>query len=300
VSNTAPLVPLVPPGWLARMPSAPILSSEGLGWRHLCAYRVKYPASFALDLPATGGHFLSCHLHNPCELRARWNGFLRRCRSLPGEAIIMAAQQENRWEGSGAIDELQIFLDAGMLAAAGAELSDRPVELSQGIGIRDPLIPVIGARLVEELSHPGEGSRLLGDALAHALIAQLLLRHSNLRTERAIERIDMPLHRVRAAVEYIETHLGEDLTIAMIGSAVQMSAFRFARGFKRATGCTPHRFLTERRIERAKELLRAGELRLMEIAARTGFATQSHFAAAFRRHCRCSPTQYRRWVRERG
>lgn len=292
-ANVATTNPLVPPEWMRLMPTPPLLSSEPLRWHGICAYRFKHPARFQIQLPAAGGHFLSAHLNNPCQLLARWNGTLRRSRSLPGDTIIMCANQENSWEGTGEIDELQIFVDPELLIEAAAELSDKTFGLVEGIGIRDPVVSIIAARLVEELSNPGSSSRLVGDAMAHALTAQLLSRHSNFRSVTVMQRIDMPAHKVRAAIDYIETHLCHDLSIDSIASAVNMSSFRFARGFKKATGRSPHQFLLERRIEFAKDLLRSTGRKLADIAHTVGFANQSHFTAVFRQRCRMTPKAYR-------
>jgi AraC family transcriptional regulator len=275
------------------MPTPPLLSSGLLCWRHICAYRFKHPALFQIQLPAAGGHFLSVHLNNPCQLWARWNGTPRRIRSLPGDLIIMCANQENSWEGSGEIDELQIFIDPRLLVEAAAEFSDKTFGLVEGIGIRDPVVSVIAARIVEELSNPGSSSKLVGDAMAHALTAQLLSRHSNFRPVAAMRRIDMPAHKVRAAIEYIEAHLNHDLSIDLMAAAVNMSAFRFARGFKKETGRSPHRYLLERRVELAKDLLRSTDQKLVDIAQSVGFANQSHFAAVFRQRCQMTPMAYR-------
>ena len=284
---------LVPSEWMQRMPAPPILSSDRLGWRNMCAYRFKHPARFQIQLPAAGGHFLSAHLHNPCQLLARWNGTMRRTRSVPGEIIIMCANQENSWEGKGEIDELQIFIDPELLREAAAEIGDKAVGLVEGIGIRDPMMSVIAARLSEELSNPSCSGRLVGDAMAHALTVQLLSRHSNFRSATAIQRIDMPAYKVRAAIDYIETYLSGDLSIDSIAKAVNMSSFRFARGFKTATGQSPHQFLLERRIELAKDLLRTTDQRLVDIARAVGFATQSHFSSVFRQRCQLTPKSYR-------
>jgi AraC family transcriptional regulator len=282
------------------MPTTPLLSSELLCWRHICVYRFKHPARFQIQLPAASGHFLSAHLNNPCQLLARWNGTLRRIRSLPGDSIIMCANQENSWEGSGEIDELQIFIDPQLLLEAAAELSDKTFGLVEGIGIRDPMVSVIAARIVEELSNPSSSSKLVGDAMAHALTAQLLSRHSNFRPVTAMRRIDMPAHKVRAAIEYIEAHLNHDLSIDLIAAAVNMSAFRFARGFKKETGRSPHQFLLERRVEFAKDLLRSTDQKLVDIAQSVGFANQSHFAAVFRQRCQMTPMAYRVLTRSSG
>ena len=289
--------PFVPREWVALMPFGPALSSDALGWRRIGVYRVRYPARFCVDLPAIRGPFLSAHLRHPCRLSTRWNGKLRSARSLPGETIIMSAGQENSWVGDGELDELHIFLDPQLVREAAAEVSDRGIDLLEGIGIRDPVITSVAARLVEELSNPGMCCPMIGESMAQALTAQLLSRHSTLRTVARIERIDMPAYKVRAAIEYMETHLGDDLSIESIASALGMSSFRFARGFTKGTGQSPHQFLVARRIEVARDLLRSTDRKLADIARSVGFSTQSHFTVVFGKRCQMTPLAYRRLMR---
>jgi AraC family transcriptional regulator len=289
--------PLVPSEWLHRMPSQPLLSSETLGWKRISALRVCFPDEFQLDLPPVRGPYISAHLRNPCELSARWNGRERRCRSIPGETIIMNPHQENTWAGAGAIDELQMFLDPVLIQEAAAEVTDREVHLLEGIGIRDPMISALAARMVDELANPGPCSGMLGTSIAMSLAMQLLSRHSTLRPAAKIARIDMPPHKVRAAVEFIETHLAEELSVESIAEAIGMSPFRFARGFAKGTGLSPHQFLLNRRIEHSKDLLQSSNREIVDIARATGFASQSHFTSVFRRRCQVTPLAYRRGVR---
>ena len=63
--------------------------------------------------------------------------------------------------------------------------------------------------------------------------------------------------------------------------------------FRKSTGETPHRFVLRNRIERAQEMLRAPEARVLDVAVACGFKTQQHFARVFRRICGASPTEYR-------
>jgi AraC family transcriptional regulator len=74
----------------------------------------------------------------------------------------------------------------------------------------------------------------------------------------------------------------------------RLSAFHFARQFKRATGLPPHQYVIMRRVERAKELLHAGtDLSLAEVAACAGFSDQSQFTHHFKRLVGITPGQFR-------
>ena len=72
-----------------------------------------------------------------------------------------------------------------------------------------------------------------------------------------------------------------------------MSQYRFARAFKQSTGIPPHQYLLSQRIERAKKLLTLTQLQIADISYQLGFASQSHFAATFRRFTKVTPKVYR-------
>jgi AraC family transcriptional regulator len=63
--------------------------------------------------------------------------------------------------------------------------------------------------------------------------------------------------------------------------------------FRKSTDESPHQFVLRHRVERAKEMLRAVDARVLDVAVACGFKTQQHFARVFRRVCGASPTEYR-------
>jgi AraC family transcriptional regulator len=129
--------------------------------------------------------------------------------------------------------------------------------------------------------------------MTHALVLQLLRRHSTLAAREAIDRLDIPAHRLRAALDYIESQLCGDLSLEAIAEAANLSTFRFARGFRRALGQPPNQYVIGRRIESAKQLLRITSDSIGEVARRAGFASQSHFTAVFSRRCGMLPQRFR-------
>jgi AraC family transcriptional regulator len=291
---------LGPEDWMKLMPRSPGMSSAALGWSGIQAYRLANPPSWQLQLPPINRHFIVAHLCNPCELSTRWNGVERRSRSVPGNIMIMSAHQGSYWAWKGEIEELHIFLDPQILSAAAAELGDQPVRLLDGIGILDRPLMEIALRINAELAQPGICGRLFGESMTQALALQLLRCHSTLGQRDALERLDIPAHRMRAALEYIEACLCEDLSLEAIAAAAHLSTFRFARGFRKALGQPPHQYIIARRLERAKDLLRTTDEAIGEVARRVGFASQSHFTAVFSKRCGLPPKRYRRSCRNRS
>lgn len=105
--------------------------------------------------------------------------------------------------------------------------------------------------------------------------------------------------QLRRVADHIDANLEGQLRLRELSAVVHMSPFHFARMFKRTAGVPPHRFVVRRRVDRAIELLAAGEHPIGEIARRVGFATPSHFTTVFRRITGITPTEYRRGRGER-
>jgi len=98
------------------------------------------------------------------------------------------------------------------------------------------------------------------------------------------------MRRVR---EYVEVHLGESIDLSMLAGVAGLSVHHFARQFKQSAGVTPHVYLTQKRVERAQEMLVQTDLPLAEIAFAVGFFDQGHLARHFRHMRGTTPREFR-------
>ena len=89
-------------------------------------------------------------------------------------------------------------------------------------------------------------------------------------------------------------NLADDLRLADVAAACELSAAHFSRSFHKTFGAPPYRWLQTRRIERAKTLLGDTKRPLAEIALECGFTEQSHFTKVFTRLVGVSPGAWRR------
>ena len=103
---------------------------------------------------------------------------------------------------------------------------------------------------------------------------------------------------VREAYEYIGENFTRPLTLGEISEALHVSPSYLHALFKRSVGMTPARLVTLRRIDRAKNLISAGEKSMLEIALEVGFCSQSHFNKVFLRECGITPAAYRKSLAE--
>jgi DNA-binding GntR family transcriptional regulator/AraC-like DNA-binding protein len=100
--------------------------------------------------------------------------------------------------------------------------------------------------------------------------------------------------RLRRVSELVRTKLEDELTVDEMAESAGLSPAHFSQMFRQSTGQSPHQFVVRERIERAKEMLRAADGRVLDVAVACGFKTQQHFARVFRRMCGSSPMEYRR------
>jgi AraC family transcriptional regulator len=95
-----------------------------------------------------------------------------------------------------------------------------------------------------------------------------------------------------AVLEAIESRLGDALGLDELAQRAGVGRTRFVEAFAQRFGCSPHRYIVRRRIERAKQLLRAGNRSMTAIAYELGFSSPSHFSATFKASTRVSPVAY--------
>ncbi len=100
-------------------------------------------------------------------------------------------------------------------------------------------------------------------------------------------------HNLRAVMDYIDQSLAEPVRLSDLGEITGLSPKHFARAFAQSTGHPPHRWLIDRRIAAARELLKESDQPLSQVAIDCGFADQSHFTSCFRKIVGVSPGRYR-------
>lgn len=101
------------------------------------------------------------------------------------------------------------------------------------------------------------------------------------------------LPALRRARDLIDRDYASPLDLDAMAGAAGYSRFHFARAFAATYGETPRAYLTRRRIERAKTLLRSANLSVTEICALVGFESLGSFSSRFRGLVGQSPTDYR-------
>lgn len=147
--------------------------------------------------------------------------------------------------------------------------------------------------LAAEVTAPGLHGQLFAETLAVALIVDLV-RHQGAPSRITPVKGGLAPWQLRRIVDMIHDRLAEDISLSELAGATDLSKSHFARAFRNSTGLPPHKFQLNARIERAKYLLRRGDMALAEIALECGFCEQSHFTRAFHRMVGLSPGAWQR------
>jgi AraC family transcriptional regulator len=173
------------------------------------------------------------------------------------------------------------------------------VTLIDPMGSPDPFAESICRQMIREMSRGDDSSRMMIDVLGQQLVIHLIRQHSSVSGSKAFADKAGPGYRdwrLRNAIDYLEAHLADDIGLDDVAAVVGLSTAHLADLFRQGTGEPLHRWLMNRRLARACELLANPSLSITEIAHRCGFASSQHLAAVTRRRLATTPTAYRRQI----
>jgi AraC family transcriptional regulator len=265
-------------------PSSSLVLPRVATWNGLnLEYHAQPPAECELRSPQ---HML-CILLSDCETERRMDGGpIQRHHAASGEILIYPALSDHwiRWQQDA--EFLLLFLDPALVTRTADELSARhSIELIPSKqATPDPLLNQIGLALKAEMDEGAVAfSSLYAESLASTLSAHLLRHYTVWQPLLPDDKIYRVFPTLRPVFEYIQEHLDQQLTLTELSQLAGISPSHFARSFKEVTGVTPHQYVLNARVERAKALLLQGKLTIAEIASNVGFFDQSHFTRYFKR-----------------
>jgi len=106
----------------------------------------------------------------------------------------------------------------------------------------------------------------------------------------------LPTRIARQGCDHVDASLDGALSVSALAAVAGYSERHFARAFRNSLGRTPHQYIVERRLERATQLIRAGDLSMTQIAHACGFGQPQRLSAVFRTAMGMTPTEYARHV----
>ncbi|GKU26606.1 AraC family transcriptional regulator [Clostridium folliculivorans] len=144
-------------------------------------------------------------------------------------------------------------------------------------------------KLVDLENYQGIGYELL----YKAYITELMVHINNLAFNESAElSVDMKKSNlIDGIIEYINNHIEEDITVDQIAEQFYLSKFHLSREFKKYTGTTIHRYIVQKKLIEAKELI-LKEVPIIDVYKQCGFGDYSNFFRAFKNEYGITPKQY--------
>jgi AraC family transcriptional regulator len=276
--------------------SIPILSSRNHRWDNILVEQFHHPAGEG-KLHYRDEHVICLSLApRPVRLQQSQDGKTYTGLYGKGDFSITPAEAPffARWDSDDRL--LQIRITSQFIKqVAGEALAMNPdqLEIRAEFRNRDPQIEAIAMFLLAELKQDNLGGRLYIESLANLLAVQLLRQYSASKPHLPVYEGGLPQHQLRQVLDYIHDHLEQDIKLADLAELLGMSQFHFSYLFKQAIGTSPHQYLLQQRVERAKQLLKQTERSIMEIALECGFNSHSHLSKQFRQLTSITPKAYR-------
>lgn len=242
---------------------------------------------------------VTCFDSEPQIWERREGGVKSRLRWAPGAALFIPARTHLwiRRDARVASHILLVMINpSAVRGLKNVNFDTAGIQFRPHLSLDDQVVCNTLAKIRDDVERPGPGGRLYRESL----IIQLLIRLVEITSNFAALSANSPAKgglatwQLRKVLGLIDSDPAQSPSLEQLGSAVRVSSRHFCRAFRQSVGVPPHRYMVQRRIERAKELMRDPSLRLTDIALTTGFGDASTFSRSFRRFTGFAPRAYRK------
>ena len=266
-------------------------SSKGRAWAGFEA--AIYDTSGGLvEFSAVQHYNVSMHVGAPVIASCRCDGPINKRLQIPGDIDLVPFGCSVAWEDDGPTSVLAMNLAPSLIRSVAESMHLNPdrIQIEPHLQIKDPRLQHIGWALKAELEAVDPFGRLYAESLGTALAVHLLRRYAP--AARIPQQRGLSRRQLRQVTDYIQEHIGYDLSLAELATIAGVSSSHLKALFKESTGLPVHQYIIRRRVDYAVELLSRGRhrLKLSDVALQAGFADQSHMARCMRRVIGMTPS----------
>ena len=280
------------PQWV---PGELTVANPDVGWDGVSVRGYRYDGS-DVGVPPIRDYLIVAYKRGVTDMDREIDGRWKHEFLGPGDVSLLTRAAESHWHWPVDIEVVHVYLTAEKLAHICADVYERDVtsvELRDVLKADDPALHRIALQVAAEANTGEVGGRLYVDALTCQLAIRILRGHADTTFPELPTTGRLSAREVRTVTDFIDTHLDQQLSLADLAHTVSLSQYHFARRFREATGTTPHRFVTDRRVARAERLLKGSALPISIVASSCGFSDQSHLARIFKMRFGSTPRTVR-------
>lgn len=212
-----------------------------------------------------------------------------------GAITIIPAGSASQWDIYQPMTIVQLYLPHATLARVALEANiAAPGDLVERTAHPD----LVTSRLLVSAADVVDGNETLDtlfrQQLSDLLATRLLSAHTGMAPAYQPAHGGLSPAVLRRAIERLRSDSDADVSLAALAADAGLSRFHFCRAFKESTGLSPHNWLRQHRLEQAMVMLRDPNTSVAMVAASLGYASQTAFAAAFRKLTGETPSEWRR------
>ncbi len=277
------------------VPNPPVLSSSG--WDNI-HFELHQQPKFEVTEHQHTMHVIACGVPSSLPEDSsgeRWlDGKLIRERRNLGDIAIIPEGISHRCNWQTSVQFMVLAIEPAFLKQVAQDLvnPDRIEIIPHFMMGQDLLIQGICSALKEELELGQIGGYLLIDSIKTTLAIHLLRNYCATQPKVSSYTDGLSDFKRQQVMEYVNEHLHQEIKLAELAALTQLSPYHFLRLFKQSVGVTPHQYILQCRIKKAKFLLQHSELSIADIATSVGFCDQSHLNRYFKRIVGVTPKKF--------
>ncbi|MDC8444234.1 AraC family transcriptional regulator [Halomonas sp. Y3] len=280
------------PMWV---PGEVITASDGLGWKDVGQRSYRY-TGLDVPIPPMKHYMIVRYFEGQTPMDRRVESRWKRTTCVPGHISLLSRARPSHWHWTQDIDVSHVYLSNDLMSRVAQDVLGRPISevcLHDVLNAEDPVITTISDAIVGETKSSSIGGQIYAEALGIQLSVHLLRNYANIKYRESTNQARLSKRQHGKLIEFMKENLQHQVSIENLAEVTGVGVWTFCRRFKETYGTTPSAYLMEKRIERAKEMLRKSELPIKAVAAECGFSDQSHMTRVFRRKLGLTPGQIR-------
>lgn len=238
---------------------------------------------------------LVLHIGAPVHIACDRDGKHHRGTSVHGDVDIIPFGTASRWEIADEDTALILSFSEPLLQSLADQTGQARsgIEIANRFQIRDRSLECLAWAMREEMSNGHPNGPLYRDSLAVAMGIHLIHHHSNRPVAPRVSKGGLTGQKLKNVLGHIEDRLETPLSLAEIADVAGLSVSHCAAAFRQSMGRPLHRYVLERRLDRARKLLIETDADIRQVAIESGFSHASHLSRHMRRVLNCSPASLR-------
>ncbi|MBO9644986.1 MAG: helix-turn-helix transcriptional regulator [Pseudacidovorax sp.] len=280
------------PRWV---PGEVLRTSDERGWREVALRAYRY-SGLDVQVPPLADFMVVSYQHGTTRMERRFEGRWTRTECRPGDISLLTRSQQSHWNWTAPIDVTHVYLSESLVSRVAVDVLGKPiaeVRLHDLLRTEDAAMRAVVDAMAREAGESAIGGAVYVDALSTQLAVHLLRHYASVDFVDRSGDGQLPATLRRRLEDYIEANLQQSLTLDMLAAIAGMGVWSFCKRFRASFQVSPHCYIVDRRLQRARDLLIQGTLPPKAVAAECGFADQAHLTRAMRARMGCTPATLR-------